>query len=177
MPVLKTEHISIRTKMGISSIKVKICVNAQGEFYCNLDPDMITSVKGVFKRGKHSELKGKLTVKADTLESLLSDVKLAYKAYMEFTVKKEPVILYNIESHVSFAEDAEGNIFPSAGYPNASWRHTQKDKMMFGGHHTSNASQGGYSLTIGARAMVKITYLYGESEKVEYDLYYKDGHH
>jgi hypothetical protein len=49
--------------------------------------------------------------------------------------------------------------------------------MMFGGHHTSNASQGGYSLTIGARAMVKITYLYGESEKVEYDLYYKDGHH
>lgn len=178
MPVLKTEHIAIQTKMqGIQHIKVKICVSARGKFYCNLEPDMKTAVQGVFKVGSYSELKGKLTVEADTLESLLSDVKLVYKAYMEPTVKKEPVILYNIESHVAFAEDEEGNIFPNATYPNSKWKHAEEDQLMFGGHSAQQPSYGGYSLTIGGRAMLKITYSYGGKEKVEYEWYYKDGSH
>ena len=96
---------------------------------------------------------------------------------MEPTVKKEPVILYNIESHVSFAEDEDGNIFPNAGYQGAKWVHSEENRLMYGGHHASQPSNGGYSLTIGAIAKLKITYSYGGSEKIEYENYYKGESH
>ncbi|MGW8169664.1 MAG: hypothetical protein ACWGHH_06635 [Sulfurovaceae bacterium] len=112
MPILKTENIMISTKMkGIQHIKVKICVNAQGKFYCNLEPDMKTAVQGVFDVYNYSENKGKLTVKAETLDLLVNNLKRAYTTYMEPAVTKEQVILYNIESHVSFAEDDEGKYY------------------------------------------------------------------
>jgi len=43
---------------------------------------------------------------------------------------------------------------------------------MYGNHHASNQSDGGYSLTIGARALKKITWTQGRKVTVEYESYY-----
>ena len=48
---------------------------------------------------------------------------------------------------------------------------------MYGCHHASNPSYGGYNLTIGARALLKKTIIYGEIKKIKYESYYKGESH
>jgi hypothetical protein len=84
------------------------------------------------------------------------------------------VIRYNIESHVAFAADVNGNIFPNSRFAGAEW--SDKDGR-YGGHVATCPSRGGYTLTIGAKAFLKTVYRYGDNEKVEYEYYYKGGSH
>lgn len=108
------------------------------------------------------------------LRKELAEVKKAHRDIMEPTVKEENVIRYNIESHVAFALTKDGKIFPNAGFPGAQW--TPQDES-FGDHSSSDLAEGGYSLTVGARAMRKRTTTYGDQSSVEYDRYYKEGDH
>ena len=181
MPYLKTENLSIQTEMGQSHVKIKLNVNTNGVFYCNLDNELLPSIQGVFDSKNYEETynkKREIKVFNGNLESLIGNIKTVYKNFMTPKITKEPVILYNIESHVSFAQDEEGNIFPNAGFEGARWtmEHPQ-GRDMFGGHYASQPSEGGYSITIGAEAKLKIIYKYGDNEKIKYENYYKGGSH
>lgn len=79
-------------------------------------------------------------------------------------VEEQEVILYNLESHVSFALSSDGErILPNAGCePGANW---VMDPNKYGVHHASRPSDGGYSLAIGARALIKKVKRYGNSKE------------
>jgi len=173
MPHLKTETFKIKTEADVWHYpKVKISVNANGEFYANLESDVRISAEGVLKQ---QFIEGeKIKVIASSLNTLESLIEKIYRNHYEPKITEEPVILYNIESHVTFAEDKDGNIFPNAGYPNANWN---MDYNRYGEHHAAKPSNGGYCLTIGAKAMMKTTYFYGDGKKVKYKPYYKGESH
>jgi hypothetical protein len=98
------------------------------------------------------------------------------KQILEVTITEELVIRYNIESHVSFAEDENRNIFPNASFPGAFWR--RDDRGKYGGHSATQAAKGGYSLVVGAEALIKITHRFGEKKEVHYKPYYgPNGNH
>lgn len=174
MPYLKTVEFSVSNPAIRTSVRLKVCVNSSGMFYCYVDPGIIDAVKGVFDPKCLEHKNGKLKVVGDSLGVLLDDIKNAYTVFFEPEVTQEHVIIYNIESHVSFAEDAAGNIYPNSGFENSEW--CQRDEM-YGAHHANAPSKGGYTLTVGARAMTKTVYRYGESEKVKYETYYAGGSH
>jgi len=160
-------------------LRVTVFVNVKGEFYCDLSAEMRLPLRNVFKASQLGVVnKDKNTVRgfADTLESRQGGIQEAFTQYTKPTVKQEPVIRYNIESHVNFAIDENQNIFPNAGYPGAEWIGKKADGM-FGDHHATEPAPGGYSLTVGAKALLKTTYSYGSQDKVKYEAYYKDGHH
>ncbi|MBK3780431.1 hypothetical protein G3A43_09350 [Paraburkholderia aspalathi] len=106
----------------------------------------------------HTRLQGKV------LEALKKAVTEVLKAFVSPEVTVERVIRYNVESHVSFAEDANGNIFPNGSFPDAQW----VDRDHYGEHHATNAAPGGYSLVIGARVCDKRTIRHGDAVKVDY---------
>ncbi len=157
---------------------VVVFVNVEGVFYCDLPAGMRLPLLNTFARSELVENKDKGTVRvfADTLEALEGGVQRAFYKFTKPTVKEEPVICYNIESHVSFATDEDGNIFPSAGHPGAEWR-SKENGEMYGDHNSANLCRGGYSLTVGAEARLKTTYSYGGHDKIKYALYYRGGDH
>ena len=53
----------------------------------------------------------------------------------------------------------------------------KKAEGTYGDHHATEPAHGGYSLTVGAKALLKTTYSYGGQDRVEYTDYYKDGGH
>ncbi|MEX3984090.1 hypothetical protein AB4Y45_34615 [Paraburkholderia sp. EG287A] len=106
----------------------------------------------------HTRLQGKV------LESLKTVVTELLTAFLAPEVSVERVIRYNVDSHVSFAEDDNGNIFPNGSFSGARWA----DSLHFGDHHATQPSAGGYSLTVGARAYDKHTIRRGDAVKVEY---------
>jgi len=173
MPYLKTETITFSSKMsdfGIGKEKVKIFVNNSGKFYTILNKKYESSIQ----QNMNKEIKNeKINIFADSMEQLLSDLKKIFEFHYSPEVIKEPVIIYNIESHVSFAENENGEIFPNAGFNGTKWNHDVK----YGKHSSSDRSKNGYSLTIGAQAKMKIIYKYGDNEKIEYENYYKGESH
>ena len=149
-------------------------VSTNGKFYSNIDSKFKYAIEGVTGQ-RANDWDKKIKISSESLDSLLDMLKAIFKNHYSPTVTKEPVIIYNIESHIFFAEDEKGNIFPNAGFPNAKWKSIESKK--YGQHHASQPSRDGYSLTIGASAKLKITHKYGNSEKVEYRDYYKGGSH
>lgn len=174
MPHLKTETLVIRTETGKYIKKVKVMVSTNGKFYSNLDSEYKYAIEGVIGI-RADDGDAKIKVSNDSLETLVHLLKKIFKTHYRPSVTKEPVIIYNIESHISFAEDEKGDIFPNAGFSGAKWGDAYDKK--YGQHHATNASKNGYSLTIGAKAQLKISYKYGDSEKVEYENYYRGGSH
>lgn len=174
MSHFKTETISTRTKTGNHVDKIKIFISADGFFYANLEPELLSAVRGTIGN-QFIRKNDKVHISFGDLASLISVLKRIFENHYTPQRKEEHVILYNIESHVTFAEDKNGNVYPNSGFDGASW-HDLNDKM-YGQHHASQPSNNGYSLTIGAKAKTKITYIYGDCEKVEYVNYYKDGSH
>jgi hypothetical protein len=177
MPHLKTERIKFKSKMsdiGFSYETVKISVSKDGLFYVNLESVYREAIQGVLSE-KHSDTDKKIKVSSGSLDSLISILGEIFELHYSPEVTKEPVIIYNIESHISFVENNKGEIFPN-GYhdKSANWRN---EDARFGQHNAAQPSKNGYSLTIGARAKMKTTYKYGSSEKVEYEDYYKGEHH
>lgn len=178
MPVFKTEEIRIDTVFGQQYVKVKIMVNAQGLFYANMNSEMLPAIESVLDKKIYvHDGDEKVRITCKTFEDLITNIKRICKLFMEPEVTETPVIRYNIESHVSFAQDEEGNIYPNAGYPGAKWLDPfdKRTNAMFGCHHSSNIANGGYSLTVGAIAQLKTVYKYGDKEKIEYRDYFADG--
>lgn len=170
MPKLKTVQFKPQSKsrhfdMEHEPISADIHVSASGEFYSNV-PEFLSVVIKYQHINQRGRAKDRIQVFASTMNALIEIIQTAINDYFEPEITEEPVILYNIESHVSFAEDESGVIYPNAGFPGASWN---KDKSLkHGDHHASNVARGGYSLTVGAKAMVKSTCRYGDQVKVRY---------
>lgn len=175
MPLFKRHEYYHQNKAG-AEIRVVVAVNIDsgGVFYGNL-PDYLADAFGADREVNTRTPAGRFRVSAATFADFSRKIDDALRRYMEPEITTEHVIQYNIESHVSFATDADGNIFPNAGYPGAEWGETMNHNGAFGGHHAANPSEGGYSLKIGARAMTKTTIAYGEKKTVRYDRYYKGG--
>lgn len=185
MPYLKTEIISARNDAGASeTFKAKISVNTTGDFYTYF-PDYlkiaVDNFTGIdvwrgYKEKSGSE-DGQLF--SNSLPMLVRTLKQALKLYLTPEVTEELIISYNIESHVSFAEDEQGTIYPNAAFEGASWPDYNIKSMLYGDHNAAKPSSGGYSLKIGAEAYRKITHHYGEKKKIKYERYYGEGnpHH
>jgi hypothetical protein len=173
MPKLKKQSYFVYKITGAHSVGVDIHISASGEFYGYL-PEYMKDAINSNDVGRLSKGVG-IKVTANTLEKFNTVVQKALSDFHDPEITTEEVILFNIESHVSFAKDDDGNIFPNAGYPNAKWNH--ENRAMFGDHHATNSSSGGFSLVIGAKAMTKKTYKHGDNVKVVYENYYKGGSH
>lgn len=179
MPRFKKETFGAQNKAGSSvSLDVVINISADGEFYANL-PDYLLDAfadQRSWLGGRNSKhVGGTFKVVEKTYEQLRQVIQNGLRKHLEPEVTETPVIRYNIESHVSFAEDEAGNIVPNAGFPGARW--LNEDRKLYGDHHATNRAPGGYSLVIGARAMLKRTIRHGANERVEYDNYYAGGSH
>lgn len=165
MPHFKTETYTNQNTAGEKlQVKVSIKVAASGDFYCKAPEEL----KHLFDTGE---------IRAKDFYSLEAAIKKALQTVLEVTITEELIIAYNIESHVSFAEDEAGNIYPNAGFPGASWQHNDIARNWYGGHHSSNRARGGYSLCVGAMALKKITHTYGEKSRVKYENYQGKGDH
>lgn len=173
MPYLKA--LTLRGGGGATE-KVKININSKGEFYCNVSPELV----GIIEHSNGItplDYNGKHQVFADTLARLERELTHKFLELNRPVITKTPVILFNIESHISFATDDSGNVFPNAGFPNAEWQEHEEKKDKFGGHHAASPSRGGYSLTMGAKAMNRVCTKYGDKEKITYTYYYGGGSH
>lgn len=130
------------------------------QFYCQVPSEVLDyfSVGEQYQDGVTCRLNksGQLTLYANTLDALEDIIVVAIRACNTPEVITELVIQYNLESHVSFAETQDGTVHPNAQSGGAQWSDGDTKKM-YGGHYASNKNEGGYSLTIGAMAMVKTT--------------------
>ena len=183
MPNFKKEKIRFQIDSGLptTTIDVDIKIDSGGDFYCYVDEEYELAASAAFKGvcliyKNNGKVKGKIKVEAETYSKLKSCLYNMLDIHCKPEITEEYVIRYNIESHVSFAADKQGNIFPNAGYKGAKWADIN-DEGMYGKHHSASPSEGGYSLTIGAEALVKKTISYGGKCNIEYDHYYKDGDH
>ena len=179
MTTFKRVKFIANNKAGaVDTFTTRIEITADGIFYARIPRRLRVAFSDddVNNLRRHRSIGEYFTVSAATFNELKGMIEKAHREAITPTVKKEPVILFNIESHVSFATNKDGKIFPNAGFPGASWHVTTDDKT-YGEHHACNPSAGGYSLTIGAKAMLKKTATYGDKSQVEYDYYYKDGDH
>ena len=182
----KFTFTSARNQAGATeSVDVTINVDASGCFYANI-PDYLRGAfnEGLIVRGTDRSPAGTFKARSETLVALEEAIRCALEAYATPEVTEEPVIRYNIESHVAFAVDESGMIVPNAGFPGASWVQGQKwlrtdeaPAPNYGDHHATNSARNGYSLAIGARAMLKRTYRFGTKTRVEYQNYYRGGSH
>lgn len=179
MPYLKTFNISIVTKVYKNMESVKVNVNTSGEFYVTLDEKFKSAMLGFFdeRSVRLSKADGKINVYSGSLDRFEETLQRAMKSFYEPEIIKENIIIYNIQSDVSFAIGKDGRIVPNAGWEDgATWGDNLTDGM-YGDHHATKPSYGGYSLKIGAKALTKITYKYGDEDTVEYEMYYGDGTH
>ncbi len=171
-PFKRVEFIAKNAAGAVDKFTVQVEVSSSGAFYAHvpdklrvsLDEDLIDRLPR--QRGRA----GFVLVSAITFSELFGIIKKAHNQFMEPAVKKEKVIRYNIESHVSFALTKDGRIFPNAGYPGAEW--ASHGDETYGNHDACRSAKNGYSLTIGAKAMVKKTTTYGEKSASEYSYYY-----
>jgi hypothetical protein len=181
MPHFKTETLGYSDHEKTDLLKVKISINSDGEFYCDPPPVLEMFFEPFADLGRHSQevrvthVGGKRKVISPSYTALKSALSDALSKRLEPEIKTEPVIRFNIESHVSFALDDEGEIYPNCTFPGTHWPATA-DKR-YGGHHATNPSRGGYCLAVGAQALMKTTKVYGSVEKVSYSPYYKGESH
>ena len=176
MPKFKTvEFIAQNSAGAVDKISIDIDISADGTFYAHVPEKLRVSFDEERIRPRARNRVGFFVTSAPTLAEITAAIKEAHVDFMRPTVKEEPVILYNIESHVSFAVDGDGKIFPNAGFPDAKW--ADGEDKTYGGHHACRRAPGGYSLIVGAKAMMKKTTTYGKNVSVSYSSYYKGGSH
>jgi len=182
MPRLKKITITFNNEMGHISTDIEIFVNSNGLFYANLEDNHAPAIEDVFNSKLVETLhgKGKIKVLSENLDDLTDKLESVIKLTASPDKREELVILYNIETDISFVESKEGDIYPNGTYVknfnnSASWN----DQDKYGGHDAAHPSKGGYKLTIGAMAKRKTIYTYGKTEVIEYSSYYGEGgsHH
>ena len=176
MARFKTVNFIANNDAGASDkFSVPIEIRASGMFYCHVPEKLRVSFKEDDIDLLERRRKGFFVTSASTFDELIKRIRNAHDEFMKPTTKEEPVICYNIESHVSFALTEDGRIFPNAGFPGAKWADSS-DKT-YGGHHAADRAPGGYSLIIGAKALIKTTTTYGTKSSVAYEPYYKGKSH
>jgi len=184
MPLFKKHKISIDLRNGLGDVTMDVTVNinSNAEFYCRVPEEVLPYFdpcryeKGIICQMDRSK---KLAIYATSFATLEAALIKALTACNQPVVTEEHVIRYNIESHVTFAQNEEGGIFPNAGFEGATWSRVDDadGKKKYGDHHATQGSEGGYSLTIGAKAMTKVTTAIGDRVSVEYRPYYKGANH
>lgn len=176
MPVFRrVEFIASNEAGAVDKFSIPININSDGVFYARVPNRLRVSFdEECVSRERGGGREGFFRTSAPTFSEVVNEIRKAHRIFLRPTVEEKPVIRYNIESHVSFALDERGVIFPNARFPGAKWANVEKS---YGGHHCSNPSTGGYSLTIGARAMLKRTSIYGDKVSSRYDYYYKGESH
>jgi len=173
MPKVRKDTLRFQGKdRSHNFMEYEIHVNADGVFYARLPLEEFKDITPKFF--SHTKVSGKFINCFDVSIDKVHDLALqAFKSLREPNIKEEIVIRYNIESNVSFAVDSNGDIHRHADEkPNGARWQTMSDK--FGGHHSANPAKGGYSLTIGARVMKKVTYTYNGKDTVIYEYYQGD---
>ena len=166
MPKVKKDSVWFTSDVdGRNFMEFEIHVNAEGIFYARLNNKVYGAVATkIFGTTKVSgDFINCFNASMDRVHDL---VLRTFKATREPEVKTEIVILYNVESHVSFAIRDDGEIARNA--VNATWCTSEKK---YGNHHSTNPASGGYSMTIGARVVRKNTYTYGEKSTVKYEYF------
>jgi hypothetical protein len=174
MPRVKVFNWLINTAGQNARFSTQINVNSEGVFYSDLSSEYLDALAGAALRDSYKRTADKVRLCCDTLTEMERILQTTFELYAAPVITIENVIKYSIASHVSFATDPAGNIFPNAGYPNTTW---STNDERYGGHHANNPSIGGYSLTVGARAYTKTTHTYGEHSASQYESYYKGGSH
>jgi hypothetical protein len=162
---------------AVDKLTVTFNIAADGKFYANVPIRLKSSFEERYVTYNPRVSGEHFTVSAPTFAELEKAIKRAHDLLLKPKITEEFVIQYNIGSNVSFAVNADGKIFPNAGYPGARWLTEKEMRKNYGDHDASNRASGGYSLTVGAKAMIKKTIAYGENVSYEYDLYYKGESH
>lgn len=175
MPRLKKDTVNVKISPNNApqrreSVEVEFHVNSAGEFYCEVPERLLVAVPGI---GPLSDSKGRVFVRenrasrkslyAQALDDLYVAIRTLLAKACEPKVTTETLILYNIESHVSFAVGEDGDIARNAT-GNAKWVSVDE---RYGNHHATNCAQGGYSLVVGAKVVTRMTVDYGNSKDVE----------
>ena len=156
-------HSSISGSLDIFTCNIS--VNTNGLFYAHMDEkytDVIeTTCTSKDTRVIGSKHKG-LTLVAHSLNALETLITEVVQMYSKPTVAKELVICYNLSTDVRFATDIQGNIYPTAEATGTAWHVSENNPL----HRP--ASDGGYSITIGARVYEKSTetYVNGKSRVI-----------
>lgn len=182
--IIKAKHHTdleeILKKATENTFSVDVKINASGMFYCDVplefnkyyivDRDCYGSTVCEYGRGK------KKIIKAQSFADLKTSLDCAMKHCFAPTVTTEYVIRFNIKSQASFAVNDHGEISRNASADGFKWQLDQKENM-FGNLSSINEAKGGYSLTIGAKALIKTTTVIGQNKTVTYAPYYKDSTH
>ena len=187
MPRFGIEHINVhhgsKGFMGdgnepvFCNEKYVVMVNSAGLFYADI-PERLQEAaltqrddddKPLAKRSNRSS---KVQVFDQTLKGLRRKLKQVHEAYLNPETKVTEVILFNIKTDVTFAEDTDGSIYPNCYYGEDSKWPIDKDSR-YGKQYNSRGNYGGYALTIGAKAMKKTTRKYGNGTvRVSYETFY-----
>ncbi len=177
---LKKQRVEISVKEGLGTVAMDVVfnVNNNGEFYCRV-PDEVRAFFDCHKNYGNgvtcnTDRTGALAIYATTLAALEDILVSALRACNTPEITETHVILYNLESHISFAATNDGTIFPNASFEGAKW---YSQDSMYGSHHAGNRCKRGFSLIIGARAMTKRVSRIGDKETIKYKDYYKGESH
>lgn len=177
MPHFKRVDFVAKNAAGaVDEFTLSIEIRANGTFYTHVPDKLRVSFKEDDIDIRERQRKGFFVTSALTFSELISTIEQAHEEFMAPAVVEEPVIRFNIESHVSFALTKDGKIFPNAGFPGASWP-TRGPEKLYGAHNACDQAPGGYSLIVGAKAMLKKTTTYGKKSSSTYDYYYKGESH
>lgn len=154
----------------------RISVDADGWFYCYVPPSILPAIsRSLMKRFSVSDnlrrKKKPHCFGAPALNQLTAFLHEATALASKPEEVRTNIIAYNLESHVSFAEQPDGTIVPNAGFPDAKWS-TMENRGPYGGHHAQRQADGGYAMIVGAKALTKIVRTCGDKSETTYERYY-----
>ena len=183
MPKVKTATVTVRhLEKGYVTTNFTINVNVHGDFYCRVpaDAEPYFEKRGeLYHEGRvrlDTDRAGRPAIYSKDMTALEGCVSDALAACYEPKVEVEHVIRFNIESHVAFWVDDDGQIKPN-GYAASREGAWNNEPEKYGNHHATSPAKGGYSLTVGAQALIKTTRTYGDAKKVDFKKYYKGKSH
>lgn len=175
MSKFKKVKYSFTNKAGYTlEFTADVQVDVNGWFYANLPDVLLPAFPESLTRRARPAPEGYFIAMAPTFDALDIGIKTAATLAIEPEVEEVPVIRYSIGAQIAFAETADGTIFPNAGFPGARWAPQEQGSTEIS---ANSPAKGGYSLTIGAKALIKQTTRYGDKETVKYFPYYKGGSH
>lgn len=165
---------------GDMCFSVDVKIDVKGMFYCYIPHEF----ENYFIVGRNYSgttfcqygRGDKKIIKAHNFADLNESLNDAMKHCFAPIVTSEYVIRFNIKSQASFAINEHGEINRNASADGFKWQSDQKESM-FGNLSSINEAKGGYSLTIGAKALIKTTTVIGQNKTVTYAPYYKDSTH
>jgi hypothetical protein len=180
MPKFKTITLTHVNKARHELVqKFDININAEGRFYTRIPEELSHAIEPSMRDGIIQK-PGVYQLSSVLFDDLESNLNRLMRNANEVDVREEHVILYNIESHVSFRLTSDGEVVSRGDgsiWADDNAVYSSNRPSMYGRHHSSNRAKGGYSLCVGAKAKTKITYTSGQSKRIEFKDYYRGGSH